>query len=548
MRARSALRGTTCFAIAALATSASAGTAAGRPGSNGSRRAWRASLYPGPLRAAGRYLVDPDGRVVILHGLFAAWKQPPYFPAGIDDPANPSTPSFTGADANLVRALGFDGVRLAWYWEGLEPAPGRYSGAYLAGIAGAEHRFASRGVYVVLDAHQDQYDHLFGNEPGFPAWSAITDDAPLAPAPTDPGYTGWKFPLGYFHLSTELAFGNLYANGRAGGVGIATAFGQAWQVIARRFRSDPMLAGYDLINEPFPGTTSAGDPYVGACSSPAGCPDFDEHVLEPFELGLARSIRRVDPLRTVFLEPTFFFNGGVPTPFTRPDPGLGPAGLSFHDQCPSRTAYSITHDPSIIVQGHTTCPPVSAGVLRNARSTAAHLSGPALMTEVASTSDADAQGLNCLLEQADRFRTGYTYGLSWSNPDDELRRLAGESQPDGAAAYKELVLARVYPRAIAGIPQDYGFDVRTGRFWLRYRPSFSVRAPTLISVPVQFQYPLGYEVRATGARVVSAQNAPQLALVNRRRAREVTVTVTPAALGGVSRPQFPPCPPIPPAP
>ncbi len=496
----------------------------------------------GPLAAHGRFLVDPQGRVVILHGLFAAWKQAPLYPAGADDPANPSTPSFTSADAATVRGLGFDGVRLAWYWEGLEPAPGQFSASYLNGIAGAEAKLAERGVYVVLDAHQDQYDHLFGNEPGLPPWTAITGGEPVAPASTDPGYAAWKFPLGYFHTSTELAFGNLYANAVADGRPIATEFGRAWTIVALRFRRDPMVAGYDLVNEPFAGTTSASAPIVGACGSAAGCPDFDRHVLEPFELSLAAAIRRVDRRRTVFLEPTFYFNGGVPTPFDAPPTRLAPAGLSFHDQCPQRSAYSVTHDPALIALGHTACPPASAQVLANADQTAGTLGGPALQTEVASTTDSDAQGLNCLLEQDDRARVGFTYGLSWSNPNDELRRLAQESAPTGTAPGKDLVLARVYPRAIAGVPQSYGFDVRTGVFTLRYRARARVHAPTEVAVPVSYQYPRGYVVRAEGATVRSGPNAPQLLLANRRGAREVTVTVAPAAPGGITRPSFPPCP------
>ena len=265
-------------------------------------------------------------------------------------------------------------------------------------------------------------------------------------------------------------------------------------------------------------------------------------MLEPFELSLAAAIRGVDRRRTVFLEPTFYFNGGVPTPLNAPPANLAPVGLSFHDQCPQRSAYSITHDPGLIATGHTACPPISAHVLANATGTAATLGGPPLETEVASTADADVQGLNCLLEQDDRAQIGFTYGLSWSNPNDELRRLADESGPAGAAPFKQLVIARVYPRAIAGIPESYGFDVRTGVFTLRYLTGRRIEAPTEVAVPVSYQYPRGYVVHVAGARVRSRPNAPLLLLQNRRRTREVSVTVSPAAPGGVVRPSFPACP------
>ena len=502
---------------------------------------------PGPLRADGGQLVDPEGRVVILHGLFAVWKQPPYFPAGSDSATDASIPSFTDADADHVESLGLDGVRLAWYWEGLEPAQGRYSATYLGGIAGAEQKFASRGVYVVLDAHQDQYDRLFGNEPGFPQWSAVTDGQPVAPDPSDPGYVGWKFPLGYFHASTELAFGHLYANSAVNGEGIRTAFGRAWQVVVRRFDRDPMVAGYDLINEPFPGIASRSSPYALSCAGITGCPGFDRQTLEPFQVAVARAIRRADRRRTVFFEPTFFFNTGVPTHFAPPPAAVQPVGLSFHDQCPTRSAYSLSHDPAIIVQGHASCPPVSALVLRHDLHSSGRLGGPGLMTEVASTSDSDVQGLDCLLEQADQFQSGWTYGLSWSNPNDELRRLASESAPSGSAPFKQLILARVFPRAVAGVPLRYSFNVRNGRFRMTYLPRRDDGAPTIISIPVSVQYPGGYVVRVTGARQISQRGASELKLANLRGAAIVSVDVGPAPGTTVSRPQFPACPATPPA-
>ncbi len=312
--------------------------------------------------------------------------------------------------------------------------------------------------------------------------------------------------------------------------------------MAERFLHDPMLAGYDLINEPFPGTTSRSSPSVSSCAETAGCAEFDRQTLEPFEIAVARAIRRADTERTIFFEPTFFFNIGIPTDFSTPPAAVRPVGLSFHDQCPSRTAYAVTHDPAIILQGHSSCPPVSASVLRHDRQTAVELGGPGLMTEVASTSDGDVQGLNCLLEQADRFQTGWTYGLSWSNPDDELRRLATESAPDGADPFKQLVLARVYPRAVAGVPEGYSFDVRNGRFRMRYATRPGIPGPTLISIPVSVQYPHGYHVRVTGARRLSAPDAPVLALANLPGRHAVTVTVSPVPGGSILRPPFPPCP------
>jgi len=179
--------------------------------------------------------------------------------------------------------------------------------------------------------------------------------------------------------------------------------------------------------------------------------------------------------------------------------------------------------------------------MRNAAGTARTLGGPALMTEVAPTSDNDTEGLNCLLERADAFRVGYTYGLSWSNPNDELRRLHDESLPGAAAPFKELVLARVFPRAIAGTPLAYSFDVRTGEFRMTYLAGRHARGSTVVSVPVAIQYPHGYAVTTTGARVLSRPNASLLRLRARRGARVVTVRLVSRRPGDVARPAFPAC-------
>src|SRR5205807_10548342 len=71
-----------------------------------------ADLPRGPLHPAGRWIKDATGRIVIIHGLELARKTPPYHaPAA----------SFTAQDAQNIQDWGFDAVRLAWFWKGLDP-------------------------------------------------------------------------------------------------------------------------------------------------------------------------------------------------------------------------------------------------------------------------------------------------------------------------------------------------------------------------------------------------------------------------------------------
>ncbi len=464
------------------------------------------SEVTGPLHPDGRWFRDAHGRTVILHGLFAVWKGTPYYPP--DDATIPN--GFTDADADRYAALGFDAVRLAWFWRGLEPAKDSFDPAYLAGIAAVEHKLSQRGVFVVLDSHQDGFGDRY-NGLGFPDYVAFDDGLPFD--------SSLRFPLNYISAATSRAFDNFYA-----GKGDSWRyFGRAWQVMAMRFARDPMLVGYDLMNEPWPGTG------FGACGPPAGCPERDRTSFQPLFDSLAKSIRKVDRRRPVFYEPTIFFNQGAVNGYVAPPRAARPVGLSFHNQCPTRAAYQVTHDPTLVEKARTICPPIETSVMQHAEETAARLGGPPLMTEVAATTNDDYDGLNCLLERSERFMTGYTYGLSWRS--GELRNLAPA---------KAQVISRVYPRAIAGTPLSYGFNVRKGGFHLLYATRPQSHGDTVITVPSAVHYPNGYRVSVAGARVVS-KDGDSVRLRNRPRARYVAVAVTPPPGDTTPRPALLPC-------
>ncbi len=96
---------------------------------------------------------------------------------------------------------------------------------------------------------------------------------------------------------------------------------------------------------------------------------------------------------------------------------------------------------------------------------------------------------------------------------------------------KLAVLAAPYPQVVAGTPRDWSF--RSGTFRLCYSTEradrqgrFAPGAQTFISVP-PIEYPSGYRVSVTGEQVVSAPNAPVLAVVANAGADTVDVVVTP---------------------
>jgi endoglycosylceramidase len=123
------------------------------------------------LRPDGRWLKDGYGRIVIIHGLQVAHKTAPYYPP---------PQAFTDADGQNLENWGFNAVRLAWFWVGLEPRRGQFDAGYVDQLVRDGQILNSHDVYTLLEAHQDLYGPALGGD-GFPAWATITDGVPVPP-------------------------------------------------------------------------------------------------------------------------------------------------------------------------------------------------------------------------------------------------------------------------------------------------------------------------------------------------------------------------------
>src|SRR5438132_1556222 len=60
-------------------------------------------------------------------------------------------------DFDQMRPLGYDVIRLNLSWSLLEPQPGKIDAAYMNRIAQVVRWARARGIYVVLDMHQDAW-------------------------------------------------------------------------------------------------------------------------------------------------------------------------------------------------------------------------------------------------------------------------------------------------------------------------------------------------------------------------------------------------------
>jgi len=185
--------------------------------------------------------VDGQGRVVILRGLNTG-------NVGKDG-VRVFDPGLLELEAQNA-AWGFTCLRIVFTWEGLEPEPGTYSAGYLKQIEEMVRACREAGVWAILDMHQDLFSRRYGGD-GAPAWACQDRGLPMVPAP----YWG----LNYLAQPVMACFDAFWADAPGpDGVGIQTHYLRAWQHVARRFRDDPTVAGYDLINEPWPGAETAG--------------------------------------------------------------------------------------------------------------------------------------------------------------------------------------------------------------------------------------------------------------------------------------------------
>jgi endoglycosylceramidase len=456
---------------------------------------------------AGRFLLDPQGRVLVLHGVNMVYKRPPYAPDAV---------GFGADDARFLARQGFTTVRLGLIWKAVEPEPGHYDDAYLSRIRGTTETLAAAGIHVLLDFHQDLFNERFQGE-GAPDWAVQDDGLPAQPQ--------LGFPYNYFgQLALNRAFDHFWANDAGpGGVGLQDRYAAAWAHVASYFRGTPGVMGVDLFNEPWPGTLWE------LCVNPLGCPGFDAE-LEAFSQRVIDAIRRVDRQTPVFYEPHVLFNNGVRSTVS---PRGGRLGFSFHDYC-------LTADVGLDgtpVQD-LTCNVFDDLVWQNAEAQLARTADTPLLTEFGATTDTTV--LREMVDRAAEHRFGWQYWAycgcedpTTTGPGAEQALVLDPAQaPTGGnvdhAKLEALVVP--HPLVVSGTPTGWSFDRATRRFtttWSTARAGatpgrFAGGAVTRIATP-SLVYGDGYRVTVTGGQVTSAPDAP--ALVVRQDAGSLTVRV-----------------------
>ena len=406
-------------------------------------------------------------------------KRPPYLPSAI---------GFGADDIAVIAAEGFNTVRTGLIHKGLAPAPGVYDTAYLDDLAATVSLMTAEGIYVLIDFHQDLYGERYQGE-GMAEWATV-DSSPGDPTTVPAcnlGFPGNIFSCPFMWEAFDRFLG---LNGHAPEIGprsltLQEEFADAWRQVATRFKDEPLVFGYNLLNEPYPGSST---PF---CLSLAGCPGTADAQLTVFSNLVADAIREVDPDTIVFYEPyATNFNAGFPT--HHGDVDVANVGFSFH-------LYACLNGGTAEA-----CGPREQTVFANANAQADAFAHAPLLTEFGATDDYAT--IERIVAGADANRVGWQYWAWWNR--DPCCESADEgviddpANPPTPAHLNEAkldVLVRPYPRAVAGTPLSWSFDRAARRFTMTYAttPVDGALAPGAVdrSVdPGERQFPGGYDI------------------------------------------------------
>lgn len=480
----------------------------------------------------GMRFVDEHGRERVFHGINVVCK----------DRSRGYVYRLDRPTLERFRGMGFNLVRLGVIWDGVEPEPGVYNQEYLAELEEQVRVYADYGIYVLLDMHQDLYGVRYAD--GAPEWATVTDGLP------EPEKTAvWSD--GYMSPAVQRAFDHFWANDPApDGVGLQNHFAGCWRVLAERFKDRPEVLGYDLINEPFPGSIAA-EIYKTLLTSfsrletkVAGEPSksleelmemyedvrarvealrllddealykklvstvepyvkrFETEHLMPFYRRVARAVRSATQRGVILMEDCYFCNAGVPSSIVK----LTVDGAQEPLQAFAPHVYDLVIDTPYYAT-HASEKRVKV-IVESRRRTQKRLNMPVLVGEWGAFGSHRGIGKHCefLLNTFDELRWSWSY-WAWHEGFADTE----------AAEY----LARPYPAAVAGELIAYRYDRERGMFSMEWVANPSLSEPTVVRLPRGLDWTDVKVEPECPYKVVEEDGAVYLEVRARRRERHV---------------------------
>lgn len=429
--------------------------------------------YSNPQSGEPTLLLEPDGfhdsegRLIYFRGVNIAGnaKLPPFIPFG--------EPSWW----DLLASWGFNMVRLTIFWEAIEPEPNLYDRSYLGNIKKMVDEASQRGIYILLDMHQDLYSRWLHGD-GAPAW---TFPEGVDPENNDSfGGQFWSFAY-TFSSDVRACFTNFFISAE-----LKKHYKNAWLEVAKCIHGNPYVLGYDIINEP-----SYGD-------IPNYSGQFENRFLKPFYEDVISALRQIHPEAVGFVEPPFSdMHTSKLTPFEVKDLVYAPhlynslSNTLQFDPFPD----DLFFDMMLLVQ----------------QEKAKYLNMPLFIGEFGSPWGLQpfyARDLavdSALEAMEENFVSNAYWDFSvkdvdvWNKEDFSLIDKIG--RPRGLG-----VNVRPNVRRLRGAPIYQRFNQFTKKYALRFKSEPGM-PPTVIHIPESVQYPKGFQIfLSDGYREYSPQN------------------------------------------
>lgn len=489
-------------------------------------------ILPGISVHENRF-VDDTGRHVILHGINVG---------GLDKTGDRWIQPKDRFDR--LRQWGFNCIRMQIHWSEVEPECGQYDEAYLQGLDNRIDDACKQGLYVLVDMHQDLWGPKAGGD-GAPLWATLDDGQPhLKPGPlwSDAYMTS---PM------VRISFDRFWAN-RPGpdGVGIQERFALAWQTVVRRYTQNPAVIGYEILNEPSPGSLmlEAGkmtaekmlaelskrglvqegqDPMsawfnpelrnkiLTALNDPALYRQFTdsaETLYQKFEREqlasmyqrVTSAIRKVDGKKIVFFEP------GVAT-IMGGQSDIQPLTDARGKRDPFQALAPHAYDPVTDLPNFP-MPTLDRMrlIMERHRALSQRLNMPVLLGEWGAYPGDRSAEAQFVVRQLEEWQASDTYWIFG---------------PDMEKAPHFPMLERPYPAAVAGKIRSYRFDPATRIFNCEWEEDGSIHEPSRFFIPERW-YPQGYE---TETKPDSAASFHPVA----EGCRSGSVTISPCESAGI---------------
>jgi endoglycosylceramidase len=404
---------------------------------------------------------DSQGRLVIFRGINAAAnaKFPPFIPF--------EEPKWW----DLLVSWGFNIVRLTLYWEAIEPEPGVYDQIYLDRVGKMVEQASKRGIYVLLDMHQDLYSRWLRGDvcgDGAPYWALPPDVDPKKNEALK-GYDAGEWGTAYAKSDeVRRCFTNFFESKE-----LREHYKNAWLEVAKRVKDNPCVLGYDIMNEP-----SNGD--IGNLMDLAG--HFENDYLKPFYQEIIYAMREIHPDAIGFVEPnmydSYFSN------LTSFDTDRLVYAPHLYDPVSTSYRFNLPIEDFIL-----------SDLLVKHKEKARELGMPLFIGEFGDTwKKEDRNGAvndaHSVIEEDYISAAYWDYSVkdvdAWNEEDFSI--IDSQGKPRGLEAN-----VRPYVRLLNGDPGYQSFSM----FDRSYTATFTGKAggaPTVIYVPEAVQYPKGFEV------------------------------------------------------